>query len=455
MKNTCLFIIAILLFPFIVVASGPDSTRYQLRLSVPLLDFPQNKDLPYQYPSMNQALEFSSDMYELGYLGIDKLGNALFKPKTKSYTTGRKLVNGVFKYAVSLGFSKYGSELPIPLGVWAHEEFHRAVLGVGNVASKNGNWLGGRWNGSVYGVSDSELSDLKSKNPSQLLYSYVAGMQSEILLNQKISVQDFYKKRSFAKNALLLYNAHYVFNYFKFAVSAASDSVKILAPRHENTDPRERDYAGADPTAWVYDIFNPNQPYTERDAFPHGEGVNRRIGFSDLSADAQRFLEKQKKLSLLNFVNPAIFFVNRINLGRQLSFNFFAQYAPTHFGNDVAIYLPVQYKKSDVLLGLHQYSSYTGKGFGVDLGTYNRQLSERFETDFIIHLWEQPETFFSDKNILGGSIEWQGRYKVGKNVSVFISASGKTEGWQMGNPYLKSNFSSRFGFNFDLRQKAI
>lgn len=453
MKNSKLLPLAIAMWLSYPCVFAQDTTRYQLRLSVPLADFPQLNDLPYRYPSMNQALEFSNDFYELGYLGIDKLGNGLFKPKTRPYTKGRKLINGIFKYAASLGFAKYGSELPIPLGVWAYEEFHRSVLGIGGINSKNGNWILNRWDGTVYGVSDTELSNLKRTNPDQLLYAYVAGVQSEILLNQKISTQDFYKKRTLAKNALLLYNAYYVYDYFRFSASPESDSVKVWVSPHENTNPRERDFAGADLTAWAYDMFSPDRAFGERSPFQNGEGVNRRVGFSELSTDAQKFIGKQKRLSLLNFANPAIFFINRIELGRSFSFNFFAQYVPTHFGNDVAVYLPMKLNKSDLLFALHEYSNKDRKGFGLDLGTYNKRISKRLETDFIIHLWDQPRNFYASDNLLGGSFEFQGRYGIGKNVGIALSVTGKTGGWQIGSPYLKSNISSRIGLTYDLRKR--
>ena len=103
------------------------------------------------------------------------------------------------------------------------------------------------------------------------------------------------------KASLLLYNAYYVFNYFRFSASSDSDSAKADAPDHESNDPMERDYAGSDLTAWVYDMFNPELPYSSREDFPDGEGLNRRIGFSDLTEEARDYLVKQKKLSLLNF----------------------------------------------------------------------------------------------------------------------------------------------------------
>jgi hypothetical protein len=446
-------------FTFVLIAfycsacwsQAQDSAYYQLRLSVPVIDLPQNKNLPYRYPAMNQALEFSADFYEFGYLGIDKLGNSLFKPKRSAYTLGKKLLNGGFKYLLSAAFVKYGSELPIPLGVWAHEEFHRSVLGVNHINSKNGNWFPHRWDGTVYGISDQDLTALKSKDPDQLLYSYVAGVQSEVLLNRKISVQDFYKKRTFPKNALILYNAWYVWDYFKFSTGPVSDSVKVWAAKSENPNPKERDFAGADLTAWAYDMFSPEKPYMDRDRFPNGEGVNRRIGYSDLSVEAQDYLLKQKKLSLLNFVNPAIFFINRIPLSRHTSFNFFMQYAPTHFGNDISFTLPVQYRNTGFLLGMHQFSNFKSEGYGLDLGLYNRKLTRRLETDLVMRIWNQPNSFYNDAKETGGALQLDARYRITKNIAFALALNGKTKGWQIGSPYLKSNFSSSLGLSYALK----
>lgn len=451
MKNKSLFF-SIVLWALTFISYGQDTAIYKLRLSLPLLDLPQNYSLPYHAPSMQQSFELSNDFYELSFWGIDALGNKLFIHKNKKYTKGRKIGNAIFKYGLGLAFSKYGSELPIPLGVWGHEEFHRSVLGIENISSKNGNWLLNRWDGTVYGISDSTLTHLKIENPNSLLYSYVAGVQYEIALNQKTTIHDFYKKRTLNKNALLLYNAYYVYNYFKFSTSSMSDSVKLLAPPHENKNPVERDYAGADLTAWIYDMFNPSASFGARDSFPDGDGLNRRIGYSDLSPEEQSYLTKQKNLSLLNFINPAIFFVNRIKLNDHFFFNFFTQYAPTHFGNDLAVFIPVKYKKFDLLLDLHSYSNKTGKGFGLGTGLYNYKLSEKLESDITINLWSQPRTFFDNTNVLGGQISVATKYYLNKYFAGFISICGKTKGWAISNPYLQDNVSVQLGLNYSLRK---
>jgi hypothetical protein len=440
----------LLMTAFYTAAIAQDTLTYRLRLAAPVIDLPQQADLPYRYPSMNQSLEFASDMYELSFLGVDVLGDRIFKHNNKLYTGARKFSNHAFKYLVSLAISQYGSELPIPMGVWAHEEFHRSVLGVNGIRSKNGNWIFGRWDGTVYGVTDAQISRLKSENPGQLLYSYVSGVHSEIRLNQKVTLDDFYKKRTMNKPALLLYNAYYVYNYFNFSASAASDSVKMLAPPHENGDPAQRDFAGADLTAWVYDMFNPDSAYTSRDAFPGGSGVNRRVGFGDLSPEAQQFLEQQKKLSLLNFINPAIFFVNRIRLSEHLAMSFFMQYAPTHFGNDIAYMLPVQYKQFDLFAGVHTYHNRNTTGAGIDLGLYHYKLTPAVEADLVLHAWNQPVTYAGSETTPGGAAEIKVRTRINDHFLWFAGVTAKSKGWMMGNPYIGNNIGVQLGMQFNL-----
>lgn len=452
MKKKCNLFFLLFLFTT-ALSSGQDTLVYKLRLSAPIVEFPQNSLLPNHFPTMNQALEWSNDLYELSFWGIDELGDKLFFSKVKPHKGWRKFSNNAFKYALSLAYSNYGSELPIPLGIWAHEEFHRSVLGAQDISSENGNWLFSRWDGTVYGISDLSLANLKSTDVNNLLYSYVAGVQYEIFLNEKNTLGDFYKRRSMPKSALLLYDAYYVFNYFRFSTSSLSDSVKILAPPHESANPVERDFAGADITAWTYDMFNPELPYTSRDSFPNGEGVNRRIGFADLSIEARDYLIKQKQLSLLNFLNPAIFFITGIKINNDLSFNFFTQYSPTHFGNDIAFYFPVKYKKYDLLINVHNYSNKYDNEFGIGLGLYNYRFSKKIESDLTLHIWDQPKTFFDHENIIGGSFEIKTSYLLSGNFSGFISLNGKSQGWMLGNPYLESNISLQLGLSYNLFDK--
>ncbi len=439
-KVTTLLIISVF---FLIRVSAQDNEKLKLNLSLPLVEIPENIDLPHNYPSMQQALRFSDSFYEVAYWGIDEFGNYIFKDEP-----GERFRNKAFKYIIGLGFAKFGSELPIPLGVWAHEEYHRSVLGMNGISSENGNWLFTRWDGTVFGISDSTLSQLKRNDINKLLYAYTSSIQYEVHLNKIISLKDFYEKRTHHKNALLLYNAWYVYDYFKFASSDKSDTVKLKAPDHEDRNPIERDFAGSDLTAWVYDMFSPDAPFAARDNFPDGEGVNRRIGFADLTKDGQDYLKKQRNLSLLNFVNPAIFFINGINISDNFSFNFFTQYSPTYFGNDIALYIPFKLNDNKLLINFHRYASYHNTGLGIGAGYYGARLTDKLKSNIELTFWNQPEAFLNDSKVTGGYLNIETSYELSNNFSLFIALDGKTEGWMIGEPDIDKNYSITTGLHF-------
>ncbi len=433
--------------------NGQDPAVYKLRLSYSLLDAPQNFNSGGNYPSMIQSVELSNDLFDLAFWGIDAAGNAIIKNRNE--TSGGKIANIAVKYLLGFGFSYYASELPIPLGVYTHEEFHRSVLGVNGLSAMNGNWILNRWDGTVYGLSDENLSELKINSINDLLYSYVSGVQSENYSTQVNVIEDFFHPRTFYKNPLYLYNAYYVWNYFKFSASSESDSVKVLAPPHEDANPFYRDFAGADLTAWINDMFSPETPYTDRDLFPDGDGVNRRIGFSDLTAEGQDYLKKQKQLSLLNFANPAIFLINRIKVNPDFNFMAFVQYSPVHFGNDIALYIPFQIRSLNQLIAVHTYSNRDKMFPGIQYGIFNISPfnNKRMELGGMLNFWMQPvdQGFFDQSGKPGGAIEVMSDYYLGKGFSVNITAGYKTEGWMIGNPYIDPKGKFRVGLKYFLK----
>ena len=443
-----IFVGALLLSANLLFGQNPEA--YKLRLSYSLLDVPQNLNSSGRYPSMIQSAELSSSLYDLSFFGIDAAGNAIIK--NRNNTVGGKIASTGIKYLLGFGFSYYGSELPIPLGVFTHEEFHRSVLGVNDISSKNGNWIANRWDGTVYGLSDEVLSGLKVNSINDLLYSYVSGVQSESFTTQVNAIEDFFHPRAFYKNPLYLYNAYYVWDYFKFSASSLSDSVKVIAPPHEDVNPIFRDFAGADLTAWIYDMFSPETPYTDRDLFPDGEGVNRRIGFSDLTMDGQDYLKKQKQLSMLNFVNPAIFLINRIRVSPDFQFLAFMQYSPVHFGNDIAVYVPFQIKSLNQLIVIHNYNNKDNYFPGFQYGIYNLTpfLNKNMEIGGTFSFWIQPENqgFFDESGKFGGALEIMSDYHLGRSLSLNITAGYKTEGWMIGNPYIGQKPKLRAGIKY-------
>lgn len=434
-------ILPILILNMVVLFSGveikaQESRKVTLKLELNAWQYPEND---FRYFSMGQANAWAGNFYEAGFLGVNALSNLLFHPE-KSKTS--RFLNFSSNYLLGFAFAKYGSSLPVPLGEWQHEEYHRSVLATQGISSKNGMWLFHRWDGTVYGVSDEEMSSLKAGHLPVLLYSYVAGLQAENISTRQNAVYDFFHTRKAYKNPLYLYNAWYVWNYFRFSTSAASDSVRVIAPGHESRDPRERDFAGADLTAWIYDMFRPDDPYKDRDLFPGGEGVNRRIGFSGLSDEGRDYLVRQRSLALLNFLNPAIFGINRISIGPEFSFNFLAQYTPLHFGNDISFLMPVRFAKINLLAGFHRYSNYNRSYSGVELAINELKLSSSGNIYLTagLHAWEQPlnQGFYEWSSKRGGMIRLKIEKEMFRHFRFYVSGLYKTEGWVSGNAYLNS-----------------
>lgn len=435
----------ILTVGFLSPSNAQDSLPLKARVDLPLFEWPQNQPEPYAYPSLNQALGISYSAYQLSFWGLHAGIHRLIVGKNSPVKPFKKWLNRSVNYAAQLAFCRYASELPIPLGVWAHEEYHRAVLKTAGINSHNGNWLFNRWDGTVYGPSDEELSRLKKEQLPVLLYSYVAGVQSETALTDKISKHAFVSREEVPKAALILYNSYYVFNYFKFSASAMSDSVKRLAPLHEAKKAEQRDFAGADLTAWVYDMMSPDSAYTLRSAFPGGEGVNRRVGMADLSEEGRAFLKQQKQLALLNFLHPGILGVSRIRLSHSNAFLPYLTYYPTHFGNMIAATVLVKINQHYFSAAFQQYAGRTSKGYGLQLSVLNYTHHHILSSDLQLSLWQQPHRYDATSTSLGGALQWKLFCKLSDNLQAYLNIDYKSSGWLLNNPYLQERLSAGIG----------
>ncbi len=427
-------------------------TRQRLRLEFSVVDFPQNFLPNGHFPSMRQSLQMSNNFYELGYWGIESLRDVLVKNRETRF---RKYLHRGIGYAMSLAFVRWGSDLPIPLGTWAHEEFHRSVLGLQGLRTYNGNWMLRRWDGTVFGTTDAELSNLKVTALPELLRAYTVGLEAQNASSRSNALHDFYTERTMPKNALYLYNAWYVWNYFRVSCGPASDAVKGFAPDFLSEDQRQRDFAGLDLTAWAYDMTEPNAPYTTRDTLPGLSGVNRYVGFSDLQDGAQQYLQRQRNLSLLNFIQPAIFFKNRFRLGPSLRATFMVQYAPTSFGNAISLTVPfIIGQNRNFYVGMHTYNNNVKHLPGLELGVYQMPVtaSKNVSLSASIQGWMQPkgQDFFASESQLGGALAVRGDYKFHRMFSAFAGVNAKTKGWLLANPYLGSNFSVDAGIAFQI-----
>lgn len=64
-----------------LTSEAQDPTAFKLRLSLSLLDFPQNFQSGAPYPFMQQSVEWSNNLYDVSFCGIDALGNVVIPIK--------------------------------------------------------------------------------------------------------------------------------------------------------------------------------------------------------------------------------------------------------------------------------------------------------------------------------------------------------------------------------------
>ena len=187
--------------------------------------------------------------------------------------------------------------------IWVHEEYHRAVIRNRNVDSYN-NVYDLRLFGdsvSVSRVRDEDLIALKRKYSHDLIRSHAAGYEGDNQLVSALEKDEFFLGTSRAElvGFVSMLNDHF---YLRTTASGEANTITDEFNNDENTI-TERDFTGLDFTAWVYDLFRPDEDYTIRGIHPSGVGIDRYIKFSDLTEEEIHFLKRQMDLSLLNFVN--------------------------------------------------------------------------------------------------------------------------------------------------------
>ena len=116
--------------------------------------------------------------------------------------------------------------------------------------------------------------------------------------------------------------------------------------RDEGTAVSRRDFTGHDFTAWVYDLFRPDEPYTARGMHPSGVGLRRYIRESDLTDAERAYLHRQGRLAMLNLLDPNLVSVSG---GR---FNAAAAHVLTPFGYTIDLNSFIHPK---LFVALHDY----------------------------------------------------------------------------------------------------
>lgn len=421
-----------------------------LQIDLPILDIPfDGSDGRYAF-SMNQSVALSKSYYQitypsvLGVLGLDR-------PEPDSRKT---LLNIV----LLVSYEEISDYLPLG-GIWVHEEYHRAVLNNRNVDSYNNVYdlrLFGDNSVSVSRVKDEELVELKRRYPHDLIRSHAAGYEGDNQLVLALEKDEFFLGTSRAPliGFVSMLGDHF---YLRTTVSGEANTITDEFNRDEGTI-AERDFTGLDFTAWVYDLFRPEEDYTIRGVHPSGVGIDRYIKLSDLTGEEIHFLKKQRDLSLLNFVNRYFFEVKPFKvkfspLGKDVLLNIRPIHYLTSFGYTVNADFFIKTSDLNIFFSLMNQFNRDNYFPGVNVEVINypvRFFGKAIMVTPRLSVWSQPEDqkFKTSKGKLGTLVAAKVNYPLGsRGWTTFVELEGKTPGWVAGNVFLDRNFTARTGVN--------
>lgn len=406
-------------------------------LDFPFFEIPFHQKAPWpDSPGMRPSLAYSSNFYITAH-------SLLGGPPEEQRTLKSILAVGLFDY-----FSFY-----IPLGnSWMHEEWHRAVLSNRGIKSFNdiNTFPIGRSLIAVSHVEDADLVRLKRDHPADQVRLSSAGMESQIQQNLHLEKLRFFDGLDTSDQILLWFNTLNVNSYLTTCASGQADRLTDEQNSEDGLDLSRRDFTGLDCTAWVYDLFRPDEAYTDRGTHPSGLGLDRYIRFSDLNSKEQSFLHLQAGLSFLNFIDPFLFRRDRFRgdwQGETFEWNFKVSHTLTSFGGTVDTHLFLKSRFGKYFLTWHHGLTDTRYFPGFSLHRLEMTIDPGNSLTWGGTLWAQPRQQRVEESrtewLASAAVIWN--HSLTESVSSYVGLEAKTPGWMAGQVSLDSALTATAG----------
>ncbi|MDR0707192.1 MAG: hypothetical protein LBF60_04865 [Treponema sp.] len=424
-----------------------------LKLDLPLFDLPYQMDAmntvghgffsSYANPSMAQSMAVTTDMYSAFHYGMRTFYD--------SVNMNRTLKEIIYYGGIAMGDFLL-TYMPGGDG-WLHEEFHRAVMSRRRVNSFNGMNLFplGAEMVSVSKVSDEDLVRFKAESPADFIRMHEVGIEGQYLLASRLQRNNFFYNQNYFNEWLywtMTLNSHL---YVLSSASPAMVNAQTEQMNKAETDAASRDFTGFDMTAWVYDLFRPNEPYQDRGIHPSGIGVNRYRTTEDLTDDELNYLTMQGWLQLFNYLSPMMLGFRSLPFGdTDITWNFAFRHFLTSFGSDVTLELLINSGELNFVAAYHNYQSYEHIFPAIEIEMIDYPVRIKNVVMYIspkIMAGVQPkrQAFFTSEaeffGLAGSRIDFQ----ITKHWLPYIEVMAKTNGWVAGNEFLENNISARLG----------
>lgn len=427
--------------PFDIKAAGAEANRRTGGTAASSAS-PEFSDFTKKYKnlSMDQATDMSRNLHGSLYYLNNLAWNKWVKPENKK----RYMLNRVLANTTALATDYLATKLPYGYA-FQHEEFHRSVMSIHGIYSYDEVWdFGKGLDIAVTGVKDEDLIYLKKQYPASQVRLSAAGVEGEYFFFQKMRTDNFFYKTGYPFVGLSILGTFHGINYVKLPLTSRFNEITDSILSRDKFDVLARDFTGYDFSAWVYDLFTPEEPYADRGTWPDGIGIKRPVKESDLSSEMKSFLKKTSKVQYLNLISPFNIGINRIKIGENLFGNFALRSVPTSFGYFAGGDFFIEKRQHKLLIsaGINKSNSLTLPD--LQLKYYDYHISDRLQTNASAAIWLQPaeQRFFATTAKAGFSIGVQPMYRISDHMGLMGEMHYKTKGWQFGNPYLNENFSA-------------
>jgi len=411
-----------------------------LRLDLPVLDSSINFGADPAFPSMAQSLALTRSFYQLGHTALQR--------RFAGRSRGSVLALAAFDALANW----------LPLGsTWLHEEWHRAVLSQYGIGSRNDVYDLDLFAESVAvsGVADADLEWLKSEHPADLVRLRAAGFEAETELQNALEAERFFHHSASRDTFVLWANAINTLAYMSLCASHEADDFTRRANEDDGTDVGRRDVSGLDCTAWVYDLFRPDEGYAARGMHPSGVGVDRYIAYSELSEAERDYLRRQRNLSLVNLIDPFLFGRDHFDAvspfdGRTLRWNANARHYLAPFGYALAANLYLNGGDEGFLATAWAYVNDVHALPGLELRWVERPLTmagRPLRLSARAALWRQPQgqLYRARGTRSGGLLGARVTFPVARRWALYAEAEAKSEGWVPGIASLDADATLRAG----------
>jgi hypothetical protein len=426
-----------------------------VKLDLPLFDLPYQIDAmntvgygffsSYANPSMAQSMAVTMDMYSGFHYGMRFFYDSVD-------------MNTVLKNIIYYGGTALGDFLLtyMPGGDgWMHEEFHRAVMSRYRVNSFNGMNLFpiGADLVSVNKVRDEDLIRFKDESPADFVRMHEAGIEGQYLLASRLQRNNFFYNQNYFNEWsywMTIFNSHM---YVIASASPADVDASTAQMNKAESDIASRDFTGFDMTAWVYDLFHPNEPYQARGPHPSGTGINRYRTTEDLTEDELNYLKRQGWWQIFNYLSPMMIGFRSLPFGNtDITWNFAFRHFLTSFGTDLTLEMLINMEKVKFMVAYHNYQNYEHIFPAIEIEMIDypikiKNISMYISPKIMVGIQPKRQAFFTSEAEFFGLIGSRIDFQITKHWLPYIEVMAKTNGWIAGNEFLEKNISARLGIS--------